>query len=137
MLFGFHPFYSSNRQYLYARILNGPIAFPEDAPPIAQDFVSKLLIRDPRQRLGCTSEGGRAVRNHPFFKGIDFNALFKKQVEPPFKPDVQDDFDVKYFDMEFTTQPAVITPPQETLSRNNSHDGYDGFSYRRASSFKE
>lgn len=49
---------------------------------------AQLLTKDPECRLGCVErEGGEeAIRSHSFFSGLDWNALNKRELEPPFKP---------------------------------------------------
>lgn len=49
------------------------------------DFVSlQLFERDPTRRLGIVGN----IRLHPFFKNIDWQALERREIEPPFKPKV-------------------------------------------------
>ncbi|XP_017287733.1 G protein-coupled receptor kinase 5-like [Kryptolebias marmoratus] len=52
----------------------------------AEDLCSKLLTKDPTQRLGCLGSGEK-VKSHPFFQQINFRMLEAGLVEPPFKPD--------------------------------------------------
>lgn len=42
------------------------------------------------------------MKEHPFFKSIDWDALGKKQITPPFKPLVTSDESTENFDTEFT-----------------------------------
>ena len=44
-----------------------------------KDLISKLLTKDPNQRLGCKSIN--EVKSHPFFDGIDFETLYRSS--PP------------------------------------------------------
>lgn len=48
----------------------------------------QLLTKNPAHRLGCVAaEGGEtAIINHPFFDGIDWEKLNRRDLEPPFKP---------------------------------------------------
>lgn len=49
------------------------------------DFVSlQLFERDPTRRLGIVGN----IRLHPFFKAITWQALERREIEPPFKPKV-------------------------------------------------
>ena len=52
----------------------------------------QLLERDPQKRLGWKAGGGglQDIKNHPWFREIDWDALEKKEVPPPFVPDVSD-----------------------------------------------
>lgn len=51
-------------------------------------FSSQFLTKNPARRLGCVAtEGGeKAVTNHTFFAGIDWEKLNRRELEPPFKP---------------------------------------------------
>lgn len=44
----------------------------------------QLFERDPSRRLGVVGD----IRAHPFFKTVNWPALEKREVEPPFKPKV-------------------------------------------------
>lgn len=45
----------------------------------ARDLIFRLLVRDPKQRLGACSSpetSYEALKAHPFFLGIDFDRVF-------------------------------------------------------------
>jgi len=44
----------------------------------------QLFERDPTRRLGVTGN----IRDHPFFKTINWTTLEKREIDPPFKPKV-------------------------------------------------
>jgi non-specific serine/threonine protein kinase len=50
------------------------VDIPEDMSLAAASIVMKLLMKNPKQRLGSNGSVN-AVRQHPFFKGIDWKAL--------------------------------------------------------------
>ena len=52
--------------------------------PEAFDFLSWMLERDPKKRLGAG--GIEEIKDHPFFKGINWKKLYNKEVKPPFIP---------------------------------------------------
>ncbi|OMJ25022.1 Serine/threonine-protein kinase ppk18 [Smittium culicis] len=60
----------------------------------AQDFITRLLERDPEKRLG--TKGSEEVKSHPFFNGVDWNNLTSMQ--PAFVPSVENIEDTEYFD---------------------------------------
>lgn len=102
MCCGWSPFYAEDTQQMYRNICFGKIKFPRGA--IGDDgkqFVKGLLNRNPRHRLGAQRDA-QDLKEHPFFKDIDFEALAKKQLTPPFKPLVESDESVANFDPEFT-----------------------------------
>jgi serine/threonine protein kinase len=51
-----------------SRILNTEPIISDDLSPVVSDFISKLLIKDPRKRLGGGRLDAEAVKGHPFFK---------------------------------------------------------------------
>jgi serum/glucocorticoid-regulated kinase 2 len=63
-----------------------------------KDFISKLLEKDPANRLG-SKNGLEDILQHPWIKTIEFEKLVGKQIEAPFKPKLSDDLmDVSNFD---------------------------------------
>lgn len=65
-------------------------------------FYLQLLNRNPNHRLGAIRDA-EELKEHPFFKTIDWKALALKQVTPPFKPVVESDESTNNFDEEFTS----------------------------------
>ncbi|ORZ39822.1 kinase-like domain-containing protein [Catenaria anguillulae PL171] len=104
LLCGYHPFYNPNPDILYQLILRAPLEFPSFTSGKAADLITRLLDRDYKRRLGSGKLGSREIQQHPFFKDIDWTKLFRKELPPPWRPDVADDFDVKFFDAEFTSE---------------------------------
>jgi hypothetical protein len=48
------------------------------------------MTKNPAKRLGCVAAHGteEAIRNHPFFRDMDWEALEARRVKPPFKPKI-------------------------------------------------
>ncbi|KAF9008705.1 kinase-like domain-containing protein [Cyathus striatus] len=103
MCCGWSPFYAEDTQQMYKNICFGKIRFPKGV--INEDgkqFVKGLLNRNPKHRLGAQRDA-EELKEHPFFKNIDWVALSLKQVTPPFKPVVESDESTSNFDPEFTS----------------------------------
>ncbi|KAI0307259.1 serine/threonine protein kinase [Multifurca ochricompacta] len=103
MCCGWSPFYAEDTQQMYKNICFGKIRFPRGV--INEDgkqFVKGLLNRNPKHRLGAQRDAAE-LKEHPFFKTIDWDALSRKQVTPPFKPVVESDESTANFDPEFTS----------------------------------
>jgi hypothetical protein len=48
---------------------------------------------------------------HPFFSGVDWHAIYKQRIQPPFSPGlVGDSLDTRYFDEQFTAMPVQHSP---------------------------
>ncbi|ODV58031.1 serine/threonine-protein kinase orb6 [Ascoidea rubescens DSM 1968] len=61
----------------------------------AEDLIKRLLT-DSDKRIGRFN-GAAEIKNHPFFRGVDWNSL--KQIIPPFVPDIKSVTDTRYFDV--------------------------------------
>lgn len=129
MLTGLPPFYTRDREKLFERIRKGDLVYPSYISPVGKSLLQSLLLGDPSRRLGGGPSDGEDVRNHPFFSGIDWIAIQQRRVTPPFKPNVQGNADVKYFDKEFVDLPVVNSEVAEgTNLRDTNH--FDGFTYQ-------
>jgi len=95
---GLPPFYCNDREELFEKIKLGLIKFPSNFSANLKDLLTKLFQKDPQERLGGGPEGARAIRNHPWFAGVDWNAYLRKEAKAPFIPVTKDDLDVSNFD---------------------------------------
>uniref|UniRef100_A0A8D0L6A0 non-specific serine/threonine protein kinase n=1 Tax=Sphenodon punctatus TaxID=8508 RepID=A0A8D0L6A0_SPHPU len=96
-LVGCVPFFGDTPEELFGQVISDEIAWPEgdDAlPPDAQDLTSKLLCQNPLERLGTGS--AFEVKQHRFFKVLDWNSLLRQKAE--FIPQLESEDDTSYFD---------------------------------------
>ena len=92
----------------------------------------KLLRRHPDKRLGASERDAEDVKKQPFFRHIDWIKLYKKEVEPPFRPTVASKFDVSNFDEEFTQEEPILSPPKNRRPLTNKEQRqFRGFDYSR------
>ncbi|EIW69468.1 AGC/YANK protein kinase [Tremella mesenterica] len=93
LLFAKRPFRGRTNTALTNAILHEPLTWPEEAPgkcsTEGMHAIRTFLERDPNKRLGYRPGGGgfEDIKSHPWFRGIDWNALHNKEVLPPFEPD--------------------------------------------------
>ena len=52
MITGLPPFYSRNRETMFEKIMKAELNFPPFMSENAKNLLSRLLIRDPKERLG-------------------------------------------------------------------------------------
>lgn len=131
MLTGLPPFYDENTNEMYRKILGEPLHFPghEVVPPAAKDLLTKLLNRDPEQRLGAN--GSAEIKAHPFFHAIDWRKLLQRKYEPAFKPNVVDALDTANFDPDFTSEPPQDSYVEGPMLSQTMQNQFTGFSYNR------
>ena len=88
MLTGLPPFYDKVVNDMYRKILHEPLHFPDEdvVPSVARDLLTKLLNRNPAERLGAN--GSAEIKSHPFFNSVDWRKLLQRKYDPAFKPNV-------------------------------------------------
>ena len=93
---------SNNEIVLKTGNIKYPVYLSKDSIAI----LNALFTHDPDKRLG--SDGVDKIKKHPFFKNIDWDAIFAKKIKPPFIPRISSDSDTKYIDSEFTNTDRYI-----------------------------
>jgi len=88
LLTGRTPFETAdhNVQAMYVKILKNEIVFPETFSAHAQSLIAALLHPKAAKRLGNLQNDADDVKMHPFFLGFDWDALYDKKIDAPFKP---------------------------------------------------
>merc|ERR1711871_565214 len=100
MLAGYPPFYDENPFGIYQKILAGKIDFPRHFDVHAKDLIKKLLTADRTKRLGCLKNQAGDITKHKWFRGMDWNALYNRQVAASINPaaSLKSDSDTSLFD---------------------------------------
>jgi protein-serine/threonine kinase len=93
------------------------IKYPEKISNEAKDIISKLLEIEPEKRLGYKSSD--EIKNSAFFNEVDFDLVYKKEYNPPFRPKLNGELDLKYFNIYFTENNEFYS---EDLSDNNNNN---------------
>ena len=81
MMVGIPPYYSNNKEQLYANIQNGPLKLPNFLSENARALLIALLNRNPYKRLGAGKRGSDEIKEHPFMEGIDWDAAFMRKLK--------------------------------------------------------
>ncbi|EMR08113.1 hypothetical protein PNEG_03551 [Pneumocystis murina B123] len=140
MCCGWSPFYAEDTQQMYKNIAFGKVRFPKNILSLeGRNFVKELLNRNPKHRLGATRDA-LELREHSFFHDIDWDALLKKKIPPPFKPVISGESDVSNFDLEFTSAP--IQKPENNIHASTPLSStmqaiFKGFTFVDESSFDD
>ena len=93
MLVGIPPYYNDDMKVLYNNIEKGKLKLPKYLSHEAKKLLLRLLHKDPKKRPRLEQ-----LKTDPFFEEIDWDALERKELDPPqvlCKEDVEDDLDKK------------------------------------------
>ena len=98
-MLGFRPYLGGSRKEIKQLIINKQAKIhknelPEDWSLEAADFINKLLKRKAENRLGAN--GINELKNHKWMKGVDWEKLKMKKIDPPYIPTKTENFDKKY-----------------------------------------
>eukprot|EP00479_Gromia_sphaerica_P003452 TRINITY_DN14029_c0_g1_i2.p1 TRINITY_DN14029_c0_g1~~TRINITY_DN14029_c0_g1_i2.p1 ORF type:complete len:117 (+),score=13.72 TRINITY_DN14029_c0_g1_i2:748-1098(+) len=85
MLTGMPPFYSRDRDRLFKKILSRDLRFPIYFSSEVKSLLRGLMNRNAQKRLGSKADAIE-IKSHPFFNGVDWDALLNKKLRPHFVP---------------------------------------------------
>eukprot|EP00596_Hydrurales_sp_CCMP1899_P000776 CAMPEP_0119051196 /NCGR_PEP_ID=MMETSP1177-20130426/72895_1 /TAXON_ID=2985 /ORGANISM="Ochromonas sp, Strain CCMP1899" /LENGTH=551 /DNA_ID=CAMNT_0007030321 /DNA_START=447 /DNA_END=2105 /DNA_ORIENTATION=+ len=129
MITGLPPFYSRNRETMFEKIMKAELNFPPFMSDDAKDLLGRLLIRDPKQRLGSGDRDAAELKEHPFFKDTDFKGLAEGRIPPPWTPTVMGSLDTSQFDLEFTSMLPVVSPDVRDAYFGSLDKAFVGFTF--------
>ena len=86
MLAGYRPFDARESDAILAAIVEAPLEFPQAASAEIRSLLTGLLDRDAVARFGPDQ-----IRAHPFFAGIDWEAVLYCELDPPVTPYIDSD----------------------------------------------
>lgn len=83
------------------RIVEKPVVFPQEPAisPEAKDIIRSFCNVDRSKRLGNVQGGARRVKEHPFFRGVDWDAVYNRRYRGPILPPVRFPGDAQCFDI--------------------------------------
>jgi serum/glucocorticoid-regulated kinase 2 len=128
---GIPPFYSQNVNEMYNLIQHGVLRFPPFLSEPCKGIIVGFLNRDPRKRLGSAADV-EDVKAHPFFRDLNFEKLYRKEIPSKYKPELKGEEDSSNFDKEFTSEPvvdSVVAPSAIGASLAPHEKAFDGFTY--------
>ncbi|KAN0027699.1 hypothetical protein ACTFIV_000991 [Dictyostelium citrinum] len=125
MLTGLPPFYNQDVQEMYRKIMMEKLSFPHFISPDARSLLEQLLERDPEKRLADPN----LIKRHPFFRSIDWEQLFQKNIPPPFIPNVKGSADTSQIDPVFTDEAPSLTMAGECALNPQQQKDFEGFTY--------
>ncbi len=80
MLVGYPPFFDESPYGIYEKILSGHIHWPRSMDPLSKSLVKAFLNPDRTRRLGNMIGGPQDILEHPWFRGVDWDALERREI---------------------------------------------------------
>jgi serum/glucocorticoid-regulated kinase 2 len=133
MLTGLPPFYDTNVQRMYHKILHEPLRFPKQEgrqlSEDARDLIRGLLDRKVVSRRGSGPTGAEELKKSRFLANYDWEQIMNKEGDAEFiPPAATSQTDVSNFDNEFTSEAAtdsmVISHMSETMQDKTKFEGF-------------
>ncbi|XP_041768748.1 uncharacterized protein LOC121591817 [Anopheles merus] len=123
LLTGASPF-TADQNEIARRITETEAIIPENLSPEATDFIRRLLVKDPKRRLGSGKGDASELKSHPFLRSINWSRLVRKQIEAPYPPLAENDRDTRNFSSEFTKQEVTEKPCEPPKNADRLFRGY-------------
>mmetsp|Transcript_33607 Transcript_33607/g.54561 ORF Transcript_33607/g.54561 Transcript_33607/m.54561 type:complete len:1117 (-) Transcript_33607:135-3485(-) len=99
LISSYAPFYAENPKHTYKMICSKqPITYPPNFSSPLKDLLGGLLKRKSSERLGVIEGGSQRIKSHPWFKGINWQALAQKKIKAPYINKIGSDTDASHFD---------------------------------------
>ncbi|KAK9054516.1 hypothetical protein SSX86_025594 [Deinandra increscens subsp. villosa] len=123
MLTGKPPFTHSNRKKLQEKIINEKVKLLPRLTGEAHSLLRGLLQKDPSLRLGSGPRGSDDIKNHKWFRTINWKRIESRELQPKFKPDVSGEDCTENFDKCWTAMPLDDSPAPTPTAGEHFH-GY-------------
>lgn len=114
------PFVGNTNKDTYKNILEMEPKFPENIDPDIKDFIKLLLQKDPKNRADF-----QKLKDHPFWKDLDLEKVYNKQVPSKFIPIFEDGNNLKYFDSVFTNETPLDSSAQPVIGTTSFIPGFE------------
>ncbi|AFR98040.1 classical protein kinase C [Cryptococcus neoformans C23] len=128
MLLGQSPFRGEDEDEIFDAILEDEPLYPITMPRDAVSLLQRLLTRDPTRRLGAGEGDAEEIKQHLFFRDVNFDDVYHKRIPPPYFPVIGNATDTSNFDQEFTREQPTLTPVHTQLSEADQKE-FAGFSW--------
>ncbi|XP_062215682.1 serine/threonine-protein kinase AtPK2/AtPK19-like isoform X2 [Phragmites australis] len=132
MLTGKPPFIGGNRDKIQQKIVKEKIKLPTYLSSEAHSLLKGLLHKEAGRRLGSGPGSSDEIKNHKWFKSVNWKRLEARQIQPSFRPNVAGKTCIANFDECWTSMPVLDSPVASPVAADSN---FVGFSYVRPATF--
>jgi len=83
MLVGKKPYFTTRKEDKFYNIEYGELKIPNFVSKEAGELLKRLLERNPDKRLGGCWRDAEDIKEHPYFKDVDWGKVYEKKIKPP------------------------------------------------------
>lgn len=114
------PFSGPNQKELFNTIVKGRFAIPKLFSPELADLCKRLLELDPKKRLGCLKQQSNDVRDHRWFRKVDWMSIYEQTARPPYLPKLHDPVEIAFKETKKPEEPLRVArvDPYQALFAN-------------------
>lgn len=132
MLTGKPPFVGGNRDKIQQKIVKDKLKLPAYLSSEAHSLLKGLLQKEANKRLGCGPGGSNEIKNHKWFKSINWRKLEAREIQPSFCPNVAGKICVANFEERWTSMSLTDSPVASPVGGSSN---FNGFTYVRSPTF--
>lgn len=114
-----HPFQGPSHYDTLRNMVTKQPNVDQRLSPSAASVVRGLLVKNPKTRL-CCKDGLLELKALPFFNSLDWDALYERRLEMPYRPDLKDNTDISSFEATFTREAPVDSLSEQNARENKS-----------------
>ena len=83
MLVGITPYFTTKKEDIFYNIEHGELKIPNFVSKEAGELLRRLLERNPNKRLGGMGRDASEIKEHPYFKDVDWKKIYEKKIKAP------------------------------------------------------
>ena len=123
MLVGNTPYYTIKKEDIFYNVEFGVLKIPQFISKEASDLLRKLLERNPLKRLGGGARDAEEIKEHPYFKDVDWKKVYEKKIKPPNFVNYTDKM-IKYY-----KEPKLFVNEGKNNQQDNKESFFEGWSF--------